>query len=245
MTFPVHIDISDAWTAFRAIPGLDTNLLAVSLYGRGIELGCVFTDFAADQAGKHLSDPAAGVSDAPVRVIGSTGLDIPFGWLDSLADNPGGGVILVEGRGTSLSSGSLVLSIKYDDWLLLEKPLPVLVAPVEKFYRWYNLRSETGGPVSRSTDTREPTALPDDATDSRHVVFIHGFSVSERGARGWNAEMFKRLWQSGCNSIFHAVTWSGDCGLPSGLFYHDNVHNAFLTAPAFACFHTLECARCG
>ena len=232
--FPVHLDVADAWSAIRAIPGLDTNLLEVSLSGRGIELGCVFTDFAAPEAGKHLSDPAAGVSNAPVCTIDSVGLDIPFDWLASLSANPGGGVILVEGRGTSLSSGSLVLSIKYDDWLLLEKTLPVLVAPVEDFYRWHNLRSDIGGPVSRPTDTSEPTALPDDATDSRHVVFIHGFSVSENGARGWNAEMFKRLWQSGCNSIFHAVTWRGDCGLPSGLFYHDNVHNAFLTAPAFA-----------
>ena len=210
-----------------------------SLSGRGIELGCVFTDFAASEAGKHLSDPAAGVSNAPVCVVGPAGLGIPFDWLDSFADNPGGGVILVEGRGTSQPDGSLVLSIGYDGSRMSENALPVLVAPVEDFYRWHNLRSDIGGPVARPADTREPSALPDNATDSRHVVFIHGFSVSEAGARGWNSEMFKRLWQSGCNSIFHAVTWYGNDGVfwdafDGGDNYHGNVVHAFETASVFA-----------
>ena len=44
----------------------------------------------------------------------------------------------------------------------------------------------------------------------------------------------KRLWQSGCNAAYYAVTWRGDCGLPAGMYYHENVHNAFLTAPSLA-----------
>ena len=237
--FPVHLDLGGAWATLRAIPGLDTNLLEVSLFGDGIELGCVFTDLTAAEAGNHLSDPAAGLSDVPVSIVDSVGLDIPFDWLDSIASNPAKGLILVEGRGNSYGYGSLALAIQYDGAYLLEKSIPVVVAPVEQFYRWYNYRAVVGGTASMATDTSIPPAFPDAASDSNNVVFIHGFSVDEQGARGWNAEMFKRLWQSGCNSKFHAVTWYGNDGVFWNAFdggdnYHGNVVHAFETAPAFA-----------
>ncbi len=65
-------------------------------------------------------------------------------------------------------------------------------------------------------------------------MFLHGFNVNEKEARGWNAEMFKRLWQSGCNAAYYAVTWRGDVGFPNGMFYHEDVHNAFITASHLA-----------
>ena len=39
---------------------------------------------------------------------------------------------------------------------------------------------------------------------------IHGFNVTEREARGWNSEMFKRLWQSGCNAAYYAADERAD-----------------------------------
>jgi len=54
--------------------------------------------------------------------------------------------------------------------------------------------------------------------------------VTENGARGWNSEMFKRLWQSASNSRYWGVTWNGDRGWFNAFYYHANVVNAFLTA---------------
>ena len=235
--FPVHIDFGAALETILDIPGVDSSKVEVLLSCDGAALGCVETDFTSSEAGKHLSDPAAGVENAAVVPVGTSAAALLSQSLVSAMEQDGSaGVVLLEGKARSAerTAATLTAEIRYDGQHALSVSLPVLVAPIKEFYRWYSFRSDTGGPVSSSTDTREPAALPDDATDRRHVVFIHGFNVDEDGARGWNAEMFKRLWQSGCNSVFHAVTWRGDCGLPSGLFYHDNVHNAFLTAPAFA-----------
>ena len=82
----------------------------------------------------------------------------------------------------------------------------------------------------------EPAGFPDSASDGTSVVFIHGFRVDAEGARAWNAEMFKRLWQSGSNAKFHAFTWRGNDGVveEGGLNYHANVVHAFETAAAFA-----------
>ena len=93
-----------------------------------------------------------------------------------------------------------------------------------------------GGEI-RATDSSDPLAFPDSASDGSSVVFVHGFRVDETAARAWNAEMFKRLWQSGCNARFHAVDWYGNEGVGNGgLDYHGNVENAFRTAPHLKTF---------
>jgi hypothetical protein len=70
---------------------------------------------------------------------------------------------------------------------------------------------------------------------NRHVIFVHGFNINEQEARAWSSEMFKRLCQSGNNAQFHTVDWKGDVGWPDpGLFYHQNVANAFAAAPNLA-----------
>jgi len=68
-------------------------------------------------------------------------------------------------------------------------------------------------------------------SDSKNVVFLHGFNVTPEEARAWHSEMFKRLWQSGSKARFHAVTWRGDVGWPNALRYHEDVVSAFATAP--------------
>jgi hypothetical protein len=70
---------------------------------------------------------------------------------------------------------------------------------------------------------------------NKHIIFVHGFNINEQEARGWSSEMFKRLHQSGCNAQFHTIDWKGDEGWPDpGLFYHQNVANAFEAAPNLA-----------
>ena len=75
--------------------------------------------------------------------------------------------------------------------------------------------------------------LPAFADGNRPTVFfLHGANVSEQGARGWAAEMFKRLYRSGADMDFSPVAWYSDKG-PS-YNYHENVSNAFVTAQHFA-----------
>lgn len=76
-----------------------------------------------------------------------------------------------------------------------------------------------------------------------HFVFVHGYSVSTNAARGWAAEMFKRLWQSGSRSRFTALDWFGDDSIGTVSMpghsddapnYYVNVEHAFASAQRFA-----------
>ena len=133
---------------------------------------------------------------------------------------------------------SLHVDLLADGDPVLRVTLPLSISPVEDFYRWVNLR-EAGGKISgRQTDISIPSAFPDGESDGNDVLFVHGYRVDAEGARGWHAEMFKRFWQSGCNSRYWAFTWRGNDGIVKngGLNYQANVVHAFETAPAFAAF---------
>ena len=135
----------------------------------------------------------------------------------------------------------------------------ISISKVEDMYRWMDLRyvckDETQGDDSGrdkpadfggSEDADGPVNNPDsncngDSRDGRHIVFVHGFNVNRDQARGWGAEFFKRLWQTGCTSKYTAADWSGDVGqitIPfdgkDSLNYYANVYNAFKTSEEFA-----------
>jgi len=102
---------------------------------------------------------------------------------------------------------------------------------VESMYRIKNLRS--GGINS----TNQPANWPDELTNGRDFVFVHGYNVTEAAGREWNKTIFKRLWHSGSNARYHAVLWDGTP--PAGgdkKHYHNAVVNAFATAPALAAY---------
>ena len=64
------------------------------------------------------------------------------------------------------------------------------------------------------------------------TVFLHGYNVNAQRARGWQAEVFKRLYVMGSRARFVGVTWYGDTGLRVGgtsLDYHQAVFNALQT----------------
>jgi len=125
-----------------------------------------------------------------------------------------------------------------------EVRLAVKLSPVEQMYRHKNLMAAdhaSGGAPDYATgnDTRhpEPENLPDASCNDKSFVFVHGFNVSPDAARGWNAEMFKRMYQAGSRARFYGVTWHGD--ETEGTIvphYHKNVDNAFSTAEALADF---------
>ena len=135
----------------------------------------------------------------------------------------------------------------------------VSISKVEDMYRWMDLRyvckDETQGDASGRDKPADfkgesgadgPSNNPDsdcngDLRDGRHILFIHGFNVNRDQARGWGAEIFKRLWQVGSTSKYTAVDWAGDVGQISipldgkdSLNYYANVYNAFKSSKDFA-----------
>ncbi|MGH8019022.1 MAG: hypothetical protein ACREIA_12155 [Opitutaceae bacterium] len=59
---------------------------------------------------------------------------------------------------------------------------------------------------------------------------MHGYNVDGQEARGWQAEIFKRLHALGSKARFVGVTWHG----ATGLDYHKAVFHAFQTGDALA-----------
>ena len=108
----------------------------------------------------------------------------------------------------------------------------ISVSSVEDMYRHLNMRGLSGEMVTWNPSVGDPMNRPDLETSDKHLVFLHGANVTQSRARGWSAEVFKRMWQSGMTAKFTGVTWRSDIG--SDANYHENVSNAFFTASVLA-----------
>lgn len=170
------------------------------------------------------------------------GKELPDGFAQIMQDAGGKGVVMIEG---CASGSSLKLKGYIDDaqTAAVEGELKINISSVEEMYRWMNLRMVCGDASGRSSCLDEPTNRPDAECDGRHFVFVHGYNVNYRSARGWSAEMFKRLWQAGSQSMFTAVDWYGNesqiwPGVPflggESLDYYINVRHALDSAPNFS-----------
>ena len=162
---------------------------------------------------------------------------VPDALLAEMRRDRSRGIFLIEGRkvdGKHIATSPIVLRCHRrprasDAQPLFEIKLPLSISPVEDMCCWKEFRSaagETG--LSVPDRTGPPLNFPDSETDGRNIIFVHGANVSERDARAWMAEMFKRFRQSGCQARFHGVTWRSNIG--TGANYQENVSNAFVTA---------------
>ena len=206
----------------------------------------VYTDLLAAETGGYLrgattADQLKNASSHRSRLNGQGRLSNEF--MNKIKREDGKGVLLLEG--SNPSDKPLRLEVWKGGRKLAEVKLPMNVDGVETMYRWINLRGvANGGVVGRATDTTEPSNRPDRLTTDKHFVFVHGYNVSEDSARGWNAEIFKRLYQSGLRAKFTALVWRGNQGQLSHASitpdYWENVTNAFITSPhVTAAVHTL------
>ena len=161
-------------------------------------------------------------------------------------------VILIEGRASNLTTeGPGLTLIAKDNQTgseILRSEANLKVSTVMDMMRWLCLRSVERDDPKRSKGNHldEPQNRPDAECDDTQIVFVHGFNVNPDEAVSTGVEMFKRLWQSGCNSMFTVVDWYGDedqwnCLLSNWLFegtaspdYYGNVLHAFQTAEALA-----------
>ena len=188
-----------------------------------------------DAAGDFLitSNSTCGVAmnqnsyEATTIQITSDGIPLDLSFLNRIAANTNKGVLMMEA--VSPSTAPLVLEIWQNGSKVWETSLALSLSGVEDMYRKVNLRS-----MINPGQQGPPMNYPDELSNGKNVVFLHGFSVDEQAARGWHAEMFKRLYWSGSKAKFHGVTWRGDDSGPIDPLYQGNVNNAFLTAPYLA-----------
>lgn len=138
----------------------------------------------------------------------------------------GNGTIIVEGRSES-NIGSLKARVSYRGNVLHDLVLPIRLSKVEDMFMHMSFVNLLG--VESQEDEvgvrLNTPGLDDSETNGKNIVFIHGFNVSQQNARGWNAEFYKRLYQSGSRAKFTGITWHGDTN-PN---YHKAVINAFET----------------
>ena len=158
----------------------------------------------------------ASMLEATVIPVPSGGFALPDAFTQWLGLTGGRGVILVEGA--AASSESLVLEAVVGGQIIATTTLPMRVVPVEEMYIRVNLRDDP--PVVTTGSARPPG-------NNKDVVFLHGFNVNQGDARGWHAETFKRLWHSGFNSRFHAVTWRGDIGIVNAFHFYSDGDEVF------------------
>ena len=122
---------------------------------------------------------------------------------------------------------------------------PMRFSSIEKMYRWMNLRTAAGGTVGGAefvSRLGDPENSPDsEHGGNAHVVFVHGYNVSEKEAKYWGEGVYKRLWWSGLDARFTTVAWYGNDGqywlLGNGFItpdYQVNVEHAFATAATLA-----------
>ncbi len=198
--------------------------------------------------GTYFNERAITAYAVPVTREGYT-LNTTF--LDLIQADGNKGVILVEG--TKATQKPLMLEIWHKDQygnnkLMGSVPLYLSIDGVEQMFRHKNFREGADAPDGlvgdrRDTgaDTRmsEPQKNPDSLSNGRWFVFVVGSNVGGQNARGWESEVFKRLYWSGNKAKFVGVSWFGDPYTDNNDLiydYHEAVRNAFATAPSLASF---------
>ena len=196
------------------------------------------TNTASYGYGTNANEWVTNADAIQILASGASGTKLDTNWLAMVQTNNGNGVILLEGCAATTKPLMLEIWRTNTTTHQLEK-----MGGVEQMYRWVNLRHVVGANESRATDASEPANNPDNLSNGKNFVFVHGYSVSESAARGWNAEMFKRLYQSHSHAMFTGVTWFGNEGQLASWVpfyggdtpdYYTNVANAFLTASNLA-----------
>ena len=245
---PVRLDIKGM---LSQLDGL-TSDYAFRLSHADGAVKVVWTSENADNANSFLKADMSncGVSlsqasrSATTVLVDSEGVSIPPSFINGIRSDSKKGIFMIEGCEETTSPLVFECRRSSDDELVFKVSMPLSVSSVEKMYRWIGLRHILGESDVSGLNTNEPSNLPDaEMKDSRHFIFVHGYNVNEESARGWAAEMFKRLWQSGSQARFTAVDWYGNEsqiweGVPvlggESLDYYVNVRHALDTASGLA-----------
>jgi uncharacterized Zn-binding protein involved in type VI secretion len=261
--FPVALCLSNILQLLPPSSGYEYHLYQADSASIGGAVKFVYTSLTLTNAFDYLTNTAsfgygtnfdeAAMNADTIPVDHDVVLDTNF--LTYIQDNGGMGVILVEG--CAATPHPLMLEIWRNGKLLAGAPLYLSLSGVEQMYRHKNLRDGADAPsglagdltvrdndASLPTQMSEPSNYPDSLYNrwffnERWFIFVVGSNVGGKNARGWESEVFKRMYWSGNKAKFVGVSWYGD---PYGddndvLFdYQMAVRNAFTTAPSLASF---------
>ena len=260
---PVWIDMGRALQQLAALFGGSRAAdYALTLSQPEGAVNVVWTSLSTNNVSRFLSTDVAGCGESlnerleSAKTVRLTEREtrLPDAFVERMREDRANGVFLFEGRaiesGDCLGTKHITLRCYRkpctpgDGSHLFELRLPLSISPVEDMFRWVDYRALLGDTNGIPTRLGSPWNSPDSECNGTHYVFVHGYSVSARSARGWASEMFKRLRQSGSQAMFTAVDWYGDDSLGAVSFppgysdeapnYYVNVEHAFATARQFA-----------
>lgn len=246
--FPLHVDLRIAKDVFPQTQYkyfLAQNADAIKLH----EVPESILDKDADNNGPHAylknTVKAQVLKTTSLKQVSSDGIELKGAILNAFFR--GDGTVVCEAVRDTASP--VWLEIRKNDGTLVAKAgMPLVTSGVEYMYRHINIRPASGGEGGRATDITEPENYPDDMPDlesDKYFALVHGYNVNGEQARGWHAELFKRMWWSGSKARFVGVSWHGEesqggAGMTSIVAplipgsmtpnYHANVINAFQTA---------------
>ena len=212
--FPVFVNIGSLFYGTPYGPSIsvtDTNYHFRLRQADGA-LRFVYTGLGPTNYMSYLRDTntASSLLDKEATLIDASGVDLTSTFLQGTA-NGSGGMLLMEGRTTTTEP--LVLEVWQGTNLLASASLCLSISGVEDMFRHKNLIAETfpdlsgtGGPLDRLDGT---SVWNEPDTSDNSFVFVHGYNVNPEQARGWNADMFKRMYWSGSQAKFYGVTWNG------------------------------------
>lgn len=178
-------------------------------------VNCVWTSLTPSAANRFQFESCLDAgsdlnSDVAAAPIAPTNQEMSGNFINHLKNSDDGGVFLMEGRSASYDPLVFACYRRTDNAVVARVRMPMRISNIKDMYRWINLRSICGDSSGERTNRCVPENFPDDESDGKHYVFVHGYNVSASSARSWSSEMFKRLWQSGSRSMFTAVDWYGD-----------------------------------
>jgi alpha-tubulin suppressor-like RCC1 family protein len=239
--FPVYLNIGGLFQSNALSVGIsvtDTNWQFV-LSQAGGTLRFAYTDLTPTNYMNFLLDTneSGSLASAQLTTITTTGIALTNTFLSGIALN-NQGIILVEAW--TNTTQPLVLTIYHGTNQVVQTKLYLSISGVEQLFRSKTLmlNSEPGTVADRIRDWDVPNE-PD--TTEQNVVFVHGYNVNPQQARGWFADIYKRLYWSGSHAKFYGVNWYGcdsQGDFLSGVTanYQTNVVHAFQTAPLLANF---------
>lgn len=231
--FPVYLDLK------QVLEALPSDQYDYTLVCDDPFLNYLVTDLKPETVRDYLTkldsttgelDAAGVLSNQPVKRIVQGGQKLDPAFLAKIKDD-GKGIILLEAWSKITHPLKLQVTKRSGGALTAEIELPLSIDDVEKMYRHVNFLYVDNAEGGRLTETREPPNYPDNLTNDKTFVFVHGYNVNPDQARGWNAQMFKSMWWSGSRAKFYGTTWHSDeKGAAVVPDYHKNVDNAFATA---------------
>ena len=262
--FPVYLDIDNLLKNFDPIK------YAFKLISEDESLNFVLTDLEALHAGYYLRGDDNNLQiPYDLGHVNTARINEGGTFLNNHPDKPGflegiksrkTGVVLIEGKKASLKPLELVV-LDANQKTVFSMKLNLSLSGVEEMFRHKNLTRYgvvpfENGPVPKAGSNAgeldrlsQPSNYPDkestgtDLVVGKNVVFVHGYNVNGQEARGWQSEMFKRMFWSGSKAKFWGVTWYGwdtqefgPLTLPFTPNYHVNVIHAFNTVPEFKNF---------